>query len=463
MKKNKTFDWQSLETRLSAGLQQEQKSFQLKDTPFYPLAFHADMPENRKYENGHLSFRFRDFTMSALNNLSLNTDACRYTGNQLSISLRLNDAALKARYEINTKYASRITLDTGGNMRDLDESFAGEGGAADSGVTPLSQAEIDAMVTQARSQREPIQGTLHGPTLMSAYNEHSESYNTAFVTSDRLRTLWAAGGATTQMSRDTHDSLNNNTVVNPPTKLYSNNLTYNGNAASQQANIAIALTIMAKQAKQDGNQALADKYSEAAKAAASFKETVNQTGPDGTQPANLTGNQVYDKLNDSEASMIQLSDIQFKNMIDQATDEDSKDGGADVAAIENGWRILRADERKMIREKMFLFQEEMTVVNGIQPELLWAGDCHAELKGMEATITVTYNKQTAAWTVNHSQVTLPGFYLEVDDADWKGKTADIVRERLATIHFVKSLLQSKIQSGIQSMLEKVIVQCLPLA
>jgi hypothetical protein len=80
----------------------------------------------------------------------------------------------------------------------------------------------------------------------------------------------------------------------------------------------------------------------------------------------------------------------------------------------------------------------------------------------KALCEVTYNKQTAAWTVDHSQVTLPGFYLEVDDAGWHGKTADIVRERLATIHFVKSLLQSKIQSGIQSILEKVIVQSLPI-
>ena len=462
MKKDKTFDWKSLESRLSAGLKQEQNSFQLKDTPFYPLAFHAEMPENVEFDNGHLSFRFRDFAVSALNNVSLNTPVCRYNGSELTIAMRLNDAALRARYEINTKYAGSITIDTGGNMRDLDGNFAREGGASDNGVQPLTQAEIDAMVTQARDQRDPIQGTHHGPTLMSTYNEHNEAYNTAFVTSSNLRNLWSAGGATTQMSRDTHGSLNNNTVINDPQKLYANNFTYNYNAFMQQTNVAIALVVMANQAKKDGNPDLEAKYRAAAKASASFKDTVSATG-DGTQPANMTGGQVYDQLNDTTMNIVQLSDEQFNNMIDQATDEDSKDGGADVAAIENGWKILSGDERKMIRERMFLFQEELTAIKEIQPELLWAGDCHAELKGMEAMITLTYNKRTAAWTVNNSQVTLPGFYLEVDDAGWSGKTADIVRDRLANMHFVKSLLQSKIQSGIQSIVEKVVLQSLPLA
>jgi hypothetical protein len=462
MKKNKIFNWQLLETCLGAGLTQAHNTIELKDTPFYPLAFHAAMPQNMEYENGHLSFRFRDFTVSDLNNISLITDACRYTGNELSVALCFNAAAVKGRYEINAKYASRITLDTAGNMRDLDESYANEGGAAGNGVTPLSQAEIDAMVTQARSQREPIQGTHHGPALMSSYNEHSEAYNSAFVVSEELRKLWARGGVTTQMSRDTHDALNNNTIVNSSTKTYTNGLTYNLNAAQQQLNVALTLTSMAEQAGVEGNEALEKKYNAAALAAASFNETVNQTG-NGDEPANMTGSQVYNNLNDPMMSMIHVSAEQFKNMLDQANDEGSKDGGADVAAIENGWKILSGDKRKMIRERMFLFQQELAAIKDIQPALLWTGDCHADLKGMEATITLTYNERTAAWEVHQSQVTLPAFYLEVEDAHWHGKTADIVRERLANIHFVKSLLQNKIQSGMQSILEKVLLQSLPAA
>lgn len=462
MKKNKTYDWKSLEANLSAGLEKQHTSIQLQDTPFYPLAFHTEMPENVAFENGHLSFRFKDFTWSALNKISLDADSCKYDGNQINIGMRLDNVALKAKYEINTKYANKITLDTGGNMRELDESSSREAGASDSGVEPLSPTEIDAMVTQARDQKEPIQGTLHGPTLMSTYNEHTESYNTAFVTSSNLRTLWAAGGSTTQMSRDTHDSLDNNTVVNSPTKVYANGLTYNFNAASQQTNVSIALTMMAIQAKKEGNTALEAKYRDAAKAAAGFKETVNDTG-DGTQPANMTGDQVYSQLNDPKASVKQVSDEQFRNMLDQANDEDSKEGGADEEAVQNGWRILRGDERKMIRERMFLFQEELLAIKGIEPELLWAGDCYAELKGTEASITLTYDGQKSVWKVTDSEVRLPGFSIEVDDSFWSGKTADIVRERLANIHFVKSLLQSKIQSSIQNILERVAVQSISVA
>lgn len=459
MKKDKTFDWNSLATRLSAGLQQEQNSLQLKDTPFYPLAFHAEMPQHVEYENGHLSFRFRDLAVHALSDLSLNAGACRHKANELTIAMRLTGAALKGRYEINTKYAGRITLDTGGNMRELDESFAREAGASDNGVPPLTQAEIDAMVTQARDQREPIQGTVHGPTLMSTYNEHSESYNTAFVTSAELRELWAEGGVTTQMSRDTHEALKSNQVVNDPNKKYANGDTYNLNAGGQQLNVAIALTSMAEQARNDGNPALEKQYNDAAMAAINFNETVNQTG-DGTQPASMTGSQVYATLNNTTLSMVRLSVQEFKNRLDQANDEESKEGGADVAAMQNGWKILSGNERKMIRERMFRFRKELAAIKDVQPQLLWAGDCHAELKGMEAMITVKYDKRTAAWKVNNSHVTLPAFYLEVDDAAWSGKAAGIVRERLANMHFVKSLLQTKIQSGIQSILEKAVLRSL---
>ena len=217
---------------------------------------------------------------------------------------------------------------------------------------------------------------------------------------------------------------------------------------------------MALQATRDGNTALAAKYTDAAIAAASFNETVNQTGSTGKEPAHMTGNQVYDKLNDTTMSMVQLSAEQFNNMIEQASDDESKEGGAAAAAIQNGWRVLSGDERKMIRERMFLFQEELTAIKGIEPELLWAGDCHADLKGTEAKITLARNEQTAEWKIKETQVILPGFFIEVDDAAWHGKTAEIVRERLANMHFVKSLLQTKIQSGIQSILEKVVLQSL---
>src|SRR5690242_15348369 len=120
MKKDQTFDWKSLETKLNAGLQQTHNHIQLNDTPFYPLAFHAEMPENYAFENGHLSFRFRDFALSTLHNTTLNIPACKDNGHELTIAMQLNDAALKGRYEINTKYAGKITLDTGGNMRELE-------------------------------------------------------------------------------------------------------------------------------------------------------------------------------------------------------------------------------------------------------------------------------------------------------------------------------------------------------
>lgn len=463
MKKDKTFDWKALEAKLILGLQQEQGEIRLVDTPFYPLALYAEMPEHIGFANGHLSFRFKDFVLNTLQDLTLDAAACKHEGNRMDIAIKLRQLGLQAQYEINTKYAHKPGMDTGGNMSQLDEQsarVAGAGASLTGDVSPLSPDEVDAMVGQARDQRTSIQGTVHGPSLLSTYNTHSESYNSAFVTSANLRTLWAASGATTQMSRDTHDALNNNAVVNSPTKIYANNLTYNLTAANQQANVAIALKMMSIQAKREGNDALAAKYSDAAIASASFKETVNTTGTDGKQPGNMTGDQVYGQLNDQNARMIKLSEEEFNNMLDQSIEEDPNGGGADAEALRNGWRILHNDERRMIREKMFLFEEELLALKDIQPEVLWSGDCRAALNNTEAQLTMMYDEQAAAWNVTEAKVMLPAFALELDDASWTGKIADVVRERLANVHFVKSLLQNKIQNILQETFGKVAIQAL---
>lgn len=463
MKKDKTFDWKALEAKLILGLQQEQGNPLLRDTPFYPLALYADMPEHIGFESGHLSFRFKDFALTSLQDITLDTAACTREDNRMDVAVKLSQLGLQAQYEINARYAHKPGMDTGGNMRPLDEQsaqVAGAGASLTSGVSPLSPDEVDAMVGQARGQRESIQGTVHGPSLLSTYNTHSESYNSAFVTSANLRTLWAASGATTQMSRDTHDALNNNEVVNSPTKIYANNLTYNLTAANQQANVAIALKMMSIQAKREGNDALAKQYSDAAIASASFKETVNTTGTDGKQPGNMTGNQVYEQLNDQSARMIKLSEDEFNNMLDQSIEEDPNGGGADAEALRNGWRILHNDERRMIREKMFLFEEELLALKNVEPAILWSGDCRAAFSNTEALLTMMYDEQAAAWNVTDATVNLPAFALELDDASWTGKVADVVRERLANVHFVKSLLQNKIQTILQDTIGQAAIKAM---
>ncbi|WP_103068631.1 hypothetical protein [Aquimarina sediminis] len=460
MKNNKTYNWKSLEAGIKADLKKEQENIILNDTPFYPLAFHAKMPEDVDFDNGHLSFRFKEFKLNGLQSLNVTSTSFKESKNQVHIQMRIDEMILKAKYEINGKYASQITMDTAGNMREFGEDYSREAGASDSGVEPLSSTEVDAMLTQARDQKTPIQATVHGPTLMSTYNEHSESYNSAFVVSDTLRKLWAAQGVTTQMSRDTHDALNNNTIVNSKTKLYANNLPFNNNAGTQQTNVAFALQVMSIQAKKEGNTALATKYSEAALAAASFNKTVNSLGSGDSGADPMTGEQVFSTLDDHNASHKKVSNSEFKNMIDQANDQDSKDGGADEEARNNGWRILRGEERALIRERLFLFEEEMMKIKGVKPELLWEGDCWAELGETEASVTLRYDEERAEWKTSESKITLPGFAIEIDDSFWKGKTADVVRERLTSIHFVKSLLQSKVKLTLEKLVQKSALQAI---
>jgi len=457
MKKNNNYNWSAVEKNIQAYIQKEQKNIELKDTPLYPLAFHAKMPENADFENGHLSFKFKDFSINGLEATTLAQNACTRKKNRIHMTLRMDQLQLKARYEIYSKFADRITMDTGGNLMEFDESYSREAGTSDNDVQPLSPTEIDTMVTQARDQKPKIQGTYHGPSLLSRYNEHSESYNSAFVVSANLRQAWASGGITTQMSRDTHDALNDGTIIND--KTYSNNLSYNGNAGTQQSNVAIALKVMALKAKSEKNEVLEQKYNAAAKSAASFQ---NQVNPNDSAPKS-TGADVYKKLNDKSETIEEMSDEEFKNMMDQASDDNSKDGGAAAEARKNGWRVLKEEERKSIRERLFLFQEELLKLQNVEPELLWTGDCHASLHGAEATITLDYNESASQWDAKECDVTLPAFAIDIDDSFWTGKTADVVRERLASIHFVKSLLQTKIQSGIENLVEKSVISGINLA
>lgn len=458
MKNNKKVNWQSLETAMVNSIKNEQNQVSLKDTPFYPLAFHTDMPENIDFDNGHVSFRFHDFNIKGLDTLELNSELCKTDKNKLHIALRWNDISMKAKYDVKATYASKINMDTGGNMQELDESYARDAGGTDNGVTPLSQAEIDTMVNQARDQKEPINGTYHGPTLMSSYYKNNESYNSVFCISGRLRGLWSNGGVTTQMSRDTSSALGTSASINGNT--YSNGLTYNANAFQQQINVSIALYTLANTYPQES--ALYQQYMTAASDSSNFSTNVQTLGNDSPNIPSMTGTDVYSVLNDKSKSPQINTTENFINNMKQANGDESTSAGADEEAAKNGWRILSEQERRDIRERMFLFQEELMADKSNHFDLLWNGDCHAELRGAEATMTLTYNEEKAAWKITESNVKFPAFAVEVDDSMWTGNIADIVRERLASMHFVKSLLQNKIQSSIQKVTEKVILQTLAI-
>lgn len=458
MKKHKNINWQSLEAAIINGVKNGQDQVSLKDTPFYPLAFHTEIPQSAGFDNGHISFRFHDFNISGLHTLELKSEFCKTDENKLHVALRWQDISLKAKYEVKASYADRINMDTAGNMQELDASYAKAAGSADNGVTPLSPTEIDTMVKQARDQKDPVSATHHGPTLMSSYYQNNESYNTVFVTSSRLRALWSNGGVTTQMSRDTSSALSNNSVINNNT--YSNGSNYNQNAFQQQVNVSIALYALANTYPSGSPEY--QKYMAAATDSASFSTNVQTLGNSSSNIPPMTGTDVYSTLNDKSQTPQYMSSDEFINNMNQASGDESTSAGAGEEATRKGWKVLSEPERRNIRERMFLFREELMADKNTHFDLLWSGDCHAELNGAEATMVFTYNEEKAAWKVSESDVKFPAFAVEVDDTMWTGKVADIVRERLSSMHFVKSLLQNKIQSGIQKVTEKVILHSLAI-
>lgn len=449
-------NWTKIETAIRLALEGLNNDLGIKDTSEYPLAFHVGMPEGHPYPNGHIGFRFCRFAATGLPGMRLDTAKCSIDDHRIRLCMEWKEIVLTASYSINARKAPVIDLDTAGTLlewgdqRDLLKTAGAPAGKAPN-LDPKEQTQF---LDTARTQRTRLMDTPNGRQLMGIYNEHNEVYHEVFTNSEATRDTWVAGGATAQMARDTHEAVQDNGVVNSATKTYPGHVTYNANAFVQQLNICVNTAgadpnfdPWDPHAKPDPKS----KYIKASLAALNFGKAVKTTGNDNRTVTPLTSEQVYTQMNSYTQAPPRTEIGELQNILSQGAN-----GAGAEAATEKGWLILDEEQRKMVRRWIHLNIREKAERERTESSPLWEGGCTARFGPVFCTMDLLFPSEEGVAAAGEAEIKcaelhVPVFELDVDDAAWTGPAADVARDRLARLYFVKSLIRHQVVSGISTM------------
>jgi len=449
-------DWNALKVRLHEALASADHPLRLKDTPDFPLAFNVPMPDWFQFPNGNVSARFEQFAVTGFDTPELDSAASQQSDGRLRLALRWDEMQVTGRYSIGAKEAPVVTMDTAGNLLDFDEDI-GTGGAESE--DPIPEDTKGKMIGQAREERERLRDTPNGQKLIGQYQEHNEVYNEVFlspVTGPQARRIWREDGATKEMSLDTQKALSaderDRTPVNPKKEARTygeKNVSYNENAFRQQ------LMMVTNSLLADPNANLLEppdpdsKYTKASLAAMTFSKAVDETGNSKTQVTEMTGEQVHQSVAVAKEPPPSSTD-ELANMMAQGM----RDGGEEAEiASSNNWRILDEEDRLWVRQLIYAAQKNRAMSETAVLTQLWSGDCGAQFSGAEATIELVF--EGGRWKIDSINVILPAFEFDLDDSHWSGEAAEVVRERLAEMSFVRSLLHERIRVGLADLLKEV--------
>jgi hypothetical protein len=445
---NQDTDLTVLEQRLRTSLAASSAA-RLTDTPDFPLAFGVELPDGLRSSRGNVGIRFSDFAIEGITAVCVDPQRSSIEGNRASLSLAWDELRVVGRYTLTAMPVPVITMDTAGSLLDYDDNDVRPAGAP--AVTPLDPAQQSAMLDQARQQRTRLMDTPNGAQLLNHYNEHNETFNTVFATSQAARAAWAAHGATKDMAIHTHAALDPNdhqtTIVNPhetDATFGTQKVSYNQNAFVQQLQITVN-TIAADpnfnpfdpNAKPDPNS----KFTKAAIAALTFKSAVGQTGNSKSNTHPMTGEQVHGSVKTGSPPPHATLD-ELNNVIQQGV---QPGGGAAAVAIERNWRVLDEDDRRLVRRHLYATSKERAERAEASPDTLWSGACGARIAGASAQIELEFGADAR---VLSSTIELPAFEFELDDSAWSGAAAEIARERLGAVSFIRSLLRERIETGL---------------
>lgn len=418
----------------------------LEDTPAYPLARTVQMPEKHAYPTGAISFRMRDLAIHGLEELDAEHCSSEVSGERVRMKVTFDQLTLKGEYSLDAKPDPIVEIDTAGNMLDLPEEARRPAGS-DTGTGGTTDPTTEAWLDQARAQVTPLSQTTNGQQLLGLYNQHNETYETVFRTNNALASIWQAGGATKDMAADTSTAVTNSSVVNDSTKLYSNNNTYNGNAFSQQLNVASACIWSDPTFTGENPPDPTSPYYLAAVAALSFGLGVsNQTNNDKTTVTELTSDDVYNHVNTASGSLPPVSQTQVNQVIAMAVGG----GGADEPS-DLGWIKIDEEDKKRLRYLYEATMKQRAENSAIIGFPLFAGGCRAMLGSVEATLDLLIEETPEgprARTVATS-IDLPAFELDINDDAWHGDAAEIARKRLDRMYFIRSLLHQSIHANLE--------------
>ncbi|GAA3030148.1 hypothetical protein GCM10020000_03500 [Streptomyces olivoverticillatus] len=108
------------------------------------------------------------------------------------------------------------------------------------------------------------------------------------------------------------------------------------------------------------------------------------------------------------------------------------------------WIALSDEERTIIQEFGAAAYHDEALEGPQATDTLHAGACTARLEDVRITTRLTPDGAPADVTVE-----LPDLALNVDDEEWRGTAADVARERLAAMRFVRTLLQDAVAETVR--------------
>ena len=424
----------------------------INNTPAFPLALNVKMPHDHELEHANLTFRFHDFICVCLGDIQVSQEDSSDKNYPKRVKINLDEVQISGKYAIEAVATPEVDLDLGGTMMPKSLFRKPRPAGADEGTGYFDDTQQQEFLDQADEQRTRLMDTPNGQQLMSVYDQHQEVYTEMFQNSNAVRSTWQQGNVTAQMASHTSDAIKNDTTVNPlpSDQMFGEGfyqMGYNNNALVQQTTLATACMAAAKSAESLPADADApdNKYSQAAIAASNFQKTVEATGNTQSNTTPMTPSQVNTTVDNHSVAAPQTSLAEVNNMQAQARTASPE---ADVAVDEakkQGWRVLSDEEKGHMRTIMHRCYVEFCEYDDRPSLSLWQGASSAKLHNIE--ISVLISRSGADSVVE--RVDLPVFEFELDDADWYGAAADIARERLSKIHFVRSLLHEHIRKAVE--------------
>ena len=422
----------------------------LGDLPAFPLARSVKMPESHPYEAGALSLRLSELALSGASRLDPGRCSLERDGARIRLSLALAPLALTGRYAIMAKPDPVVPIDSAGGLMDLTPEQLAPVAAGQDPTDPPLDPQKEEWLKNARAQRVKLAGTENGQLLLGTYSEHSPTFEEVMRTNAGVVSNWQANGATKQMAGDTHVAVDQDDVVNRAKKTYAGDVTYNGNAFSQQLNIALGCLLTDPTFDINGTAppAADSKYWAAAKAALAFGEGVNtSTGNTKNKVTEMKASHVYGTVDAHSGEPPTVADQEAL----QALTSGDTGGGRDYRP-EPGWIVLDEDDRALLLRFKTDFLRHQAAKASITGKVLFEGSCGAQIGGIAIALDILLETDAggrAAARAGTAKIDLPAFDFDIDDAGWFSDAGTIARQRLNRIQFVRTLLREAVMRALQ--------------
>lgn len=410
----------------------------LPDTPGYPVARGVALPEEHAYApTGALSLRLGDLTVALDGELGEAVTEPLEDGRR-KVSYALPPLVIRGRYSLDATPEAPRHLDLAGDLRPLSDQPASPG---DAPVEPLADEAREEFLDTARQQRERlVKESDNGYALVSTFYEHNEVYNEAFSTGV---TGWQAGGATQEMAKDTHAAVLGSEVVNSDTKKYRRGagqqpLSYNALSFLHKLSVETTVALIGD----DGQGGLKPKYQKAIDASDAFgRQVMAGTGNSKDTTVPMTAAQVHTTVQNA-GPVAEAPTVDPGPYLDPDAHLERLAG--DGAPAPGG---LDEEDLRHIRSCRARFVEQQAAAQAATGAVLHQGSCGTRVTG--ATLTAETEPAGDGHRAAVVHVDVPDLALEIDDADWTHEAGQTARERIAGMHFVRTLLRDTLTERLR--------------